>query len=74
MPLNSLNFSPWNPEGFTVTTWIQLKSQNGQQVNKTRSDNISDDDGPFREIAPEKSHPKDGKMEKVVSSCEIMPQ
>lgn len=62
MPLNCLNFSPWNTEGFTVTTWIHMKSQVSQQ--KTKSDSVSDDEDPFREISQEQSK-KEGKIEKV---------
>lgn len=62
-PLNCLNFSPWNSEGFTLTTWIQMKSQNSQQ--KAKSDSCSDDEDLFRETFQEKSSKKDGKIEKV---------
>lgn len=64
LPLNSLNFSPWNPDGFTVTTWIQLKSQKKSE-EKTKPNSVSDDEDPFREIAPEKSSKKEGRIEKV---------
>lgn len=64
MPLNSLNFSPWNPDGFTVTTWINIKSQK-KSPQKKKPNNASDDEDPFREITKEKSSKKEGKTEKV---------
>lgn len=63
MPLNCLNFSPWNSDGFTVATWIHMKSANSQP--KAKSDGTSDDEDPFREISQEKSPKKEGKVEKV---------
>lgn len=64
-PLNGLNFSPWNADGFTVTTWIQMKSQNSQP--KAKSDSVSDDEDLFRETLQEKSLKKEGKIEKVTT-------
>lgn len=40
VPLNFLNFSPWDSDGFTVTAWINMASQHGKQ--KVRSDNSSE--------------------------------
>lgn len=40
-----------------------MKSQNNQQ--KTKSDSVSDDEDPFREITQEKSAKRERKTEKV---------
>lgn len=67
MPLNCLNFSPWNTEGFTVTSWINIKLQNSQP--KAKLDGVSDDEDPFREMSQEKTRKKQGKVEKVTTDC-----
>ncbi|XP_037048186.1 lysosomal-trafficking regulator isoform X2 [Bradysia coprophila] len=58
IPLNCLNFSPWNSDGFTVTTWINMAPRYGK--HKVRSNSSSDEEDPFREIVEEKS-----KLEKL---------
>lgn len=66
IPLNCLKFSPWNQEGFTVTTWIHLKTQVSQQ--KPKSDSVANAEDPFHEISPKKLSRKERKIEKVTDS------
>ncbi|KAJ6646111.1 Lysosomal-trafficking regulator [Pseudolycoriella hygida] len=63
MPLNCLNFSPWSSEGFTVTTWIHMKSRNVQQ--RAKMGMVSDEEDPFRDIVQHINSRKEGKAEKL---------
>ena len=41
IPLNYINFKPWTPNGFTLTTWIHIESCGGGGSVSAKQTNLS---------------------------------